>query len=224
MSRSSAFLAAIFLATVGTIPIDANAAMLSLVGSSTKVCQFIGDNDWATGQATAAQTHSKFGLDGVDLGFPVDSGSGPLYFLFSDTLPVVHPTNSKPSEPPDDALGWTTQTPPDGETCLGLQLATSAPKTLARPTVAPPDPAGNVQRAVRRRVYRRQALCVLLDGPLRSSVAGLGASVSGRPDTESGRSSQSSSANSWLPPADIGQQQCGRERGRPGDTRGSADI
>ena len=116
-------------------PSDADAAAPSLVGSSTKICQLTGDTDWSTNQPTAARTLSQFGLDAVDLGFPVDSGNGPLYFLFGDALPVTHGVSSVP---PDDALGWTTRTAtPDPTTCLGLQLATSAPQIFAHPTVTP---------------------------------------------------------------------------------------
>ncbi len=93
MSRTFALLAAIFFVVVETLPIDADAATLSLLGSSTKVCQLTGETDWATNQPTAAQTLSNFGLDAVDLGFPVDSGAGPLYFLFGDALPNGHPPN-----------------------------------------------------------------------------------------------------------------------------------
>jgi len=56
MSRTLALLAAIFIVVVETLPIDADAVTLSLVGSSTKVCQFTGETDWATNQPTAAQT------------------------------------------------------------------------------------------------------------------------------------------------------------------------
>jgi hypothetical protein len=102
------------------------------------VCQLIGDTDWATGQPTAAQTLSEFGLDALDLGFPVDSGSGKLFFLFGDALPNRNPPNGNPTVPPNDALGWTTRTTvPDSKTCLDLQFATSAPKTFAHPTVLP---------------------------------------------------------------------------------------
>jgi Domain of unknown function (DUF4185) len=113
----------------------ADAATLSLVGASSKVCQLTGDVDWATNTPTAAQTKTNFGLDSVDLGFPVDSGAGPLYFLFGDAFPVSHGYSSVP---PDDALGYTTRTAlPDASTCLDLQLATSAPQTFAHPTVTP---------------------------------------------------------------------------------------
>lgn len=125
--------------------IDAKAATLSLVGSSTKICQLIGDTDWATGAPTAARTFTIFGLAGVDLGFPVESGAspvttsgvgpaGPLYFLFGNSAPSGHAPGN--TVPPDDALGFADRTAlPDNTTCLNLQLAVSAPKTFAHPTV-----------------------------------------------------------------------------------------
>jgi hypothetical protein len=137
--RSFVMLAVISIATIQAITSGADAANLSLVGSSMKVCQLVGDTDWATGNPTAARTLSNFGLDAIDLGFPVDSGPpGPLYFLFGDALPPGHPPNSILSVPPDDAVGSTTRTnPPDSTACLDLQLLTSAPKTFAHPTVQP---------------------------------------------------------------------------------------
>ena len=129
-------IAAVFAGAIAALPGDAGAATPSLIGASAKICQLTGDTDWATNQPTAARTLSQFGLDAVDLGFPVESGGdGPLYFLFGDALPVTHGVSSVP---PDDALGWTTRTAiPDPGTCLGLQLATSAPQTFAHPTVTP---------------------------------------------------------------------------------------
>lgn len=136
ISRALGLPGAMFVAAL--LPTAVSAATLSLVGSSTMVCQLIGETIWDTGSpgtVTAAKTLSNFGLAGIDLGFPVDSGSGPLYLLFGDgalhflpTLPD-HPPNSLPTVPPDDALGYTSRTtPPDSATCLDLQLATSAPK------------------------------------------------------------------------------------------------
>ena len=139
MYRPIALLTAMFI--VGSLSTAANAATLSLVGTSTMVCQLIGETIWDTGTpgtATAAKTLSNFGLKGIDLGFPVDSGSGPLFFLFGDGVPPDHPPNSLPTVPPDDALGYTSRTiPPDTTTCLDLQLATLAPKKFAHPTVTP---------------------------------------------------------------------------------------
>jgi Domain of unknown function (DUF4185) len=136
MFRVVLLMAVMFAATVVTA--GANAATLSLVGSSTKICQLTGETDWATNAPTAAQTLSNFGMDGTDLGFPADTGTGPLYFLFGDTWPIRHPPASIPSVPPDDALGWSTRaTPPDGRDCLDLHIATGERRTFAHPTVAP---------------------------------------------------------------------------------------
>jgi hypothetical protein len=126
---------AVILANLSTL---ASAASLTLIGSSKKVCQLTGEKDWLTGQPTAAQTNTRYGLFSVDLGFPVDSGHGPLYFLFGDVVPASLIPNLNPI-PPDDALGVTTRTsPPDSATCLDLKLVTSTPGTFAHPTVAPP--------------------------------------------------------------------------------------
>jgi hypothetical protein len=131
-------LIAIFTAILTQSVVSADAATLSLTRPSTKVCQLIGDADWASGKPTAAKTLSKFGLDAVDLGFPVESGAGKLFFLFGDAMPNGHPPNSVPSVPPDDALGWTVRSnPPDAETCLDFELATSGPKKFAHPVVDP---------------------------------------------------------------------------------------
>lgn len=139
LSRLPALPTAIILAAI-TAPITAgHAATLSLVGPSTKVCQLIGETDWLTHLPTAARTATNFGLDAVDLGFPVDSGApGRLYFLFGDAVPNGHSPTAIPSAPADDALGFTTRTAaPDAATCLGLELVTSAPKVFAHPIVAP---------------------------------------------------------------------------------------
>jgi hypothetical protein len=87
MSRALALSTAMFIAASLSTAVDA--ATLSLIGSSTTVCQVIGETIWDTGTpgtVTAAKTLSNFGLAGVDLCFPVDSGSGPLYFLFASQV------------------------------------------------------------------------------------------------------------------------------------------
>src|SRR5690242_9183956 len=97
VSYAPALITAMF--TAGSLSAGADAATLSLVGNSTTVCQLIGETIWDTGSPgtpTAAKTLSNFGLGGIDLGFPVDSGSGPLYFLFGDGAPPDHPPNSLP--------------------------------------------------------------------------------------------------------------------------------
>lgn len=135
MLRPFALTAAVLLAAFVGLPPRADAATLSLIGSSTKICQLTGDIDWSTNLPTAAQTQSRYGLVAVDLGFPVDSGAGPLYLLFGDARPT---TNGNPI-PPDDALGVTSRTAaPDSKTCLDLALVSSVPDSFAHPTVAPP--------------------------------------------------------------------------------------
>lgn len=144
ISRTYVFVAMVLIAAVEPAGNNAYGAALSLVGPTTTICQLIGETDWASGQPTAARTLSNFGLDAVDLGFPVDSGKGRLYLLFGDSIPNGHPPGSFPSVPPDDALGLTTRTAvPDSKTCLDLQLALSAPKTFAHPTVHPPIQQGS---------------------------------------------------------------------------------
>jgi hypothetical protein len=141
MSGSRIFFLAATLLTFLSLIDGTKAATLSLVGSSTKVCQLIGDTDWLTGQPTAARTFSNFRLAAVDLGFPVDSGSGPLYLLFGDAIPDQYPLNPLPL---DDAIGVTTRTaPPDSASCLDLKLIVSAPQVFAHPTVLPPIEQGS---------------------------------------------------------------------------------
>ena len=60
----------------------------TIIGTSQKVCQLTGDTDWETGQPTAARTLTNFGLDAVDLGYPVEH-DGKLFFLFGDTRPAT---------------------------------------------------------------------------------------------------------------------------------------
>lgn len=144
MSRKL-FPLAMIVAVLEICSVEADAATLSRTGPSMRVCQVIGENDWISGQPTAAKTLSNFGLDAVDLGFPVDSGRGPLYFLFGDARPSGHLLQPFSTVPPDDALGWTTRPgsdAPDATTCLDLQLATSAPQKFAHPTVHPPIQQG----------------------------------------------------------------------------------
>ena len=74
------------------------------VGSSEKVCQLTGDTDWETGRSTAAGTLRNFGLDGVDLGYPVEH-AGKLILLFGDSLPARHPAGPAGGFLLDDAVG-----------------------------------------------------------------------------------------------------------------------
>jgi hypothetical protein len=142
MSRSClSLLTTTLLAAFLSLVDGVRAETLSLVGSSSKVCQLVGETDWLTGHPTAARTFTNFGLEAVDLGFPVDSGSGPLSFLFGDALPDQYPLNPIP---PDDTIGSTTRVaPPDSASCIGLQIVVSAPKVFAHPTVQPPIEQGS---------------------------------------------------------------------------------
>jgi hypothetical protein len=133
--RTFAILAAVAIVSLTRIPAPADAATLSLVGTSSKICQLTGDTDWVTNLPTAAQTQTRSGLVAVDLGFPVDSGEHALFFLFGDSRPTV----TLNPVPPDDALGVTTRRAPlDPATCLDLALVTATPGAFAHPTVVPP--------------------------------------------------------------------------------------
>lgn len=90
------------------------------VGAPEKVCQLTGDVDWESGRPTAARTLANFGLDAVDLGYPVEH-NGKLIFLFGDSWPPPHGGGAAGEWPPDDSVGVTTRTePPDAATCLDL--------------------------------------------------------------------------------------------------------
>jgi len=87
------------------------------VGATERICQLTGEFDWETNRPTAARTESRFGLEAVDLGFPVEH-RGRLFFLFGDAWPT-------PPGPvqwvPNDGVGVTSRVePPDPEHCLDL--------------------------------------------------------------------------------------------------------
>jgi hypothetical protein len=111
------------------------------IGASEKICQLTGDVDWETGRSTAARTFANFGLDAVDLGYPVEH-NGKLILLFGDTWPPPHGGGVEGEIPPDDAVGVTSRrAPPDGEKCLELQVHDKpGPGRLFAPTtvVGPP--------------------------------------------------------------------------------------
>jgi hypothetical protein len=121
------------------------AAGLSVTGASTKVCQATGQTDWYTGATTDAQTMTRNGLYGIDLGFPVESSTGELLFLFGDAVPPNHPAGSYYTDPPDDGLAHTSRTAaPDNTTCLDLKFyGTGRRGSLAHPTVTPPIQQGS---------------------------------------------------------------------------------
>lgn len=134
MKRSHGFallwaLAALVLAA------PAGAQTLSVIGASTKVCQLTGQTDWYSGATTNAQTEARYGLFGVDLGFPVESEKGQLLFLFGDTVPSGH--NPILIAPPDDAIGVTTRTAaPDPTDCLDMKMF-GTKRGLDHPVVIP---------------------------------------------------------------------------------------
>jgi hypothetical protein len=105
-------------------------------GASEKVCQLTGERDWASGAPTSTQTQ-RFGLNGTDLGFPVEHQQR-LALLFGDTRTVPN-RNSNEVGPPDDAVGWiATRTPPTPDRCTDLTTNTLTPDSnlLVSPTVA----------------------------------------------------------------------------------------
>ncbi len=114
-------------------------APVSLVGQSAKICQLDGETDWASGKPTAAQTLTNAGMQGGDLGYPVEH-KGKLLFFFGDSWPPMHPGGAAGEIPPDDAIGITTRTQtPDASECVGMKVRTSKPKTFARVTVTGPQ-------------------------------------------------------------------------------------
>ena len=110
-------------------------------GSTQKVCQLTGDKDWETNQPTAAKTFTNFGLDAVDLGYPVEMGNK-LILLFGDSWPSTHPQTSTPAQsevPPDDSVGFTTRTtPPDSQSCLDLVINHNSAGKFIPPTIVGP--------------------------------------------------------------------------------------
>jgi hypothetical protein len=113
------------------------------IGSSEKICQLTGDTDWETGRPTAAGTLRNFGLDGTDLGYPVEHADK-LILLFGDSWPPRHPAGAAAIVPPDDAVGVVIrrELPTDDGKCLELRLnqKPGAAKVLAPPTVTGPVP------------------------------------------------------------------------------------
>jgi len=111
---------AVIVATERADAQQAAPAPVVRVGEAQKVCQLTGDIDWETGRPTAARTLTNFGLDAVDLGYPVEH-KGKLIFLFGDAWPAPHGAGPLADVIPDDAVGETTQTAlPNPESCLDL--------------------------------------------------------------------------------------------------------
>ncbi len=129
-------------ASASTSPSGAD-SLVYVPGSTHKVCQLTGDVDWETGQPTAAQTFTNFGLDAADLGYPVEH-QGKLILLFGDSWPPPHAphlTQAQSEVPPDDSVGVTLRTaPPNGSDgkCLDLQINVDASRKFAPPTITGP--------------------------------------------------------------------------------------
>jgi hypothetical protein len=97
-------------------------------GSSQKVCQLTGKEDWDTRENIAARTGAdlEFGFTGTDLGYPIEHNSvnhpNAMALFFGDSR--FHPPRGNASSPeavPDDAIGWvSTHTPPTSDRCLGV--------------------------------------------------------------------------------------------------------
>ena len=125
---------AIVATSLALTQVRAVTTTFTLVGTSTKVCQLNGETDWASGNPTAAQTLTNFGMAGADLGAPVDTGGSKLYFLFGDTWKSIPPPVID-EVPPDDSVGTSTlKTTPTSGTCLDLKVATvpgSSPPAFA---------------------------------------------------------------------------------------------
>jgi hypothetical protein len=93
MAKLPALLVWPFLLLLGSCPILAADSVapspVMRVGATEKICQLTGDIDWESGEPTAAKTFSNFGLDAVDLGYPVETGDK-LILLFGDSWPPPH--------------------------------------------------------------------------------------------------------------------------------------
>jgi len=120
------------------LALPASASTLTLLGQSKKVCQLTGQTDWFSGHPTNALTTSRYGLIGIDLGFPVEGEKDQLYFLFGDANPNNHPPGAYPTVPPDDGLGVTMRTAePNAADCLDLNFFSPGPGQLTHPVVTP---------------------------------------------------------------------------------------
>jgi len=134
-------LSAAAIAAMGLLvfALPSRAQTLSVIGTPEKVCQLTGQVDWYTGHATNAQTQARYGLTGVDLGFPVESSNGQLLFLFGDNVPNGNtPPIIYPTIPPDDAVGYTSRTAaPDAAACLDMKMFSPGPGAITHPKVTP---------------------------------------------------------------------------------------
>jgi hypothetical protein len=115
--------------------------LLVVPGSTQKICQLTGDDDWETGLPTAARTFTNFGLQAADLGYPVED-QGKLILLFGDSWPSPHPQNASSAQseiPPDDSVGITVRkAPPDSSSCLDLEINHTAARVFIPATITGP--------------------------------------------------------------------------------------
>ena len=152
MRQASSILLAANVLLIGLPPVRAAETpppAPTSIGTSQKVCQLTGDVDWETGQPTAARTLTNFGLDAVDLGYPVEH-DGKLIFLFGDTRPTTHSGGRGPASevPPDDSVGFTTRRAPPGNDgkCLELQLNDQAGGQVpSKKVLTPPSIVGPIK-------------------------------------------------------------------------------
>jgi hypothetical protein len=105
-------------------------------------------------------TFSTFGVNAVDLGFPVEH-NGKLLLLFGDTWPASHAGDQTGEISPDDSVGVTQrQAPPTGpdQGCLDLQFHANG-KVFVSPAVVS-DPG------IRQGLFNVPASGVSVDGAL----------------------------------------------------------
>jgi uncharacterized protein (TIGR03437 family) len=108
-------------------------------GSTQKVCQPNGENDFQTKQPTVSQTQTNYGLNGDDLGASFEH-DGKLWFLFGDTQPTVNfkgQPNSQ-TDPPrttsdNDAIAFTSGT--NVNQCLKLDFVRDSIGAYQNPVV-----------------------------------------------------------------------------------------
>jgi Domain of unknown function (DUF4185) len=116
---------------------------VSRIGTTDKICQLTGDTDWETGRPTPGRTFANFGLDAVDLGYPVEH-AGKLILLFGDSWPPPHPSGVAADVPPDDAVGVVVRrdAPTNDGKCLEMQVhqKPGAAKRFAAATIIGPTP------------------------------------------------------------------------------------
>ncbi len=108
-------------------------------GSSQKVCQPNGENDYQTQQPTVSRTQTNYGLTGNDLGASFEH-NGKLWILFGDSVSTAT-FNGKPNgqgDPPrtpanNDAIAFTSGT--DIDQCLKLDFVRNSIGAYQNPVV-----------------------------------------------------------------------------------------